>query len=193
MINLAAGKTDCWLPRRRASYLVSRWRIVEETEVIKSNRFFDRVGTFNTPSLVEAADSPPFFHNNVLDTIEKTNSNLKYRQRGENYEIAFFYLKISSGYQESLARVDIPMWVARDKALVDELHALLVSQCSLQGRNPYPYALTRADELAYVSGKDKLKLDEMIAIELRKKGINPHPFSAKAWGKQLARSPKRLH
>lgn len=27
-------------------------------------------GTFNTPSLVEAADSPPFFHNNAIDTIE---------------------------------------------------------------------------------------------------------------------------
>jgi len=125
--------------------------------------------------------------------VQNSPRNLKYRQRGDSYEIAFFYLKVSSGYQESIARVDIPMWVARDKQKVDELHALLVSQCSLQGRNPYPYALTRADELAYVSGKDKLKLDEMIAIELRKKGINPHPFSAKAWGKQLARSPKRQH
>ena len=27
-------------------------------------------GTFNTPSLVEAADTPPFFHNNAVDTIE---------------------------------------------------------------------------------------------------------------------------
>jgi hypothetical protein len=125
--------------------------------------------------------------------VQNSPRNLKYRQRGLSYEIAFFYLKISSGYQQSIARVDVPMWVARDKQLVDELHALLVSQCSLQGRNPYPYALTRADELAYVSGKDKLKLDEMIGIELRKKGIDPHPFSAKAWGKKLARSEKRQH
>jgi hypothetical protein len=28
-------------------------------------------GTFNTPSLVEAADSPPFFHNNLVDTVEE--------------------------------------------------------------------------------------------------------------------------
>jgi hypothetical protein len=27
-------------------------------------------GTFNTPSLVEAADTPPFFHNNAVATIE---------------------------------------------------------------------------------------------------------------------------
>jgi hypothetical protein len=63
----------------------------------------------------------------------------------------------------------------------------------MQGRNPYPYALTRADELAYVSGKDKAKLDEMISIELRKKGIDPHIFSAKMWGKELARAPQRKH
>jgi hypothetical protein len=125
--------------------------------------------------------------------VQNSPRNLKYRQRGDSYEIAFFYLKVSSGYQDAIARVDIPMWVARDRALVDELHAVLVSQCSLQGRNPYPYSLTRADELAYVSGKDKSKLDEMIAIELRKKGLNPHPFSGKAWGKLLARSNKRQH
>ena len=28
-------------------------------------------GTFNTPSLVEAADTPPFFHNNVVATLEE--------------------------------------------------------------------------------------------------------------------------
>ncbi len=29
-------------------------------------------GTFNTPSLIEAADSPPFFHNNSVRTIEQS-------------------------------------------------------------------------------------------------------------------------
>ncbi len=28
-------------------------------------------GTFNTPSLIEAADTPPFFHNNSINTIEE--------------------------------------------------------------------------------------------------------------------------
>lgn len=27
--------------------------------------------TFNTPSLIEAADTPPFFHNNIVETIEE--------------------------------------------------------------------------------------------------------------------------
>jgi hypothetical protein len=123
--------------------------------------------------------------------VQNSPRNLKFKQRGESYEIAYFYLKVSTGYQRSIARVDIPLWVARDKTAVDELHALLVAQCQMQGRNPYPYALTRADELAVVTSRDKAKLDEMIALELRRKGLDPHPFSAKTWGKELARSNKR--
>lgn len=123
--------------------------------------------------------------------VQNSPRNFAFRQRGESYEIAYFYLKVSSGYQEAIARVDIPMWVARDKQAVDELHALLLEQCAMQGRNPYPYALTRADEIAVVTSRDKQKLDEMIALELRRKGLDPRPFSAKAWGKELARSQKR--
>jgi hypothetical protein len=121
--------------------------------------------------------------------------NLKYKQRGVNYEIAFFYLKVTSGYQDAIARVDLPMWVARDRQAVDELHALLVAQCAMQGRNPYPYVLTRADELAVVSGKDKTKLDEMIRMEwrLNKPDIDPMIYSAKLFGKKLARSEKRTY
>jgi hypothetical protein len=125
--------------------------------------------------------------------VQNSPKNLVYKQRGDSYEIAFFYKKASSGFRDTIARVDIPVWVARDKQAVDELHAILLTQCGMQGRNPYPYALTRADELAYVSSRDKAKLDEMIGIELRKKGIDPHIFSAKVWGKDLARAPKRKH
>lgn len=127
--------------------------------------------------------------------VQNSPHNLKFRQRGSNYEIAFFYLKISNGYQSAIARVDIPMWVAKDRRAVDELHALLVAQCAMQGRNPYPYTLTRADELAVVSGRDKAKLEEMIRLEWRinKPGMDPLVFSAKTLGKQLARSQQRHH
>lgn len=127
--------------------------------------------------------------------VQNSPLNLKYKQRGENYEIAFFYLKISNGYQQAIARVDLPMWVARDKNAVNELHALLVAQCAIQGRNPYPYALTRADELAVVSSKDKAKLEEMIRLEwrLNKPETDPMIFSAKMYGKKIARSDKRSY
>lgn len=123
--------------------------------------------------------------------VQNSPNNLAYRQRGESYEIAFFYLKVGDAAHSNIARVDVPLWVARDPALVERLHALLLHQCTLQGRNPYPYALTRADELARVTGKDRAKLDELIGIELRRKGIDPHAISAKSRGKLMAHSDKR--
>lgn len=123
--------------------------------------------------------------------VQNSPQNLTYKQRGDSYEIASFYLKTGTWNRSNIARVDVPLWVARDKELIDQLHALILAQCTMQGRNPYPYALTRADELARVTGKDKAKLDEMIGIELRRKGIDPHALSAKSRGKLLAHSDKR--
>ncbi len=127
--------------------------------------------------------------------VQNSPHNLKYRRFGENYEIAFFYLRVTSGYQDAIARIDVPMWVARDKQAIDELHALLLEQCAMQGRNPYPYALTRADELAVVSSRDKAKLEEMIRLawRLNRPEVDPLVFSAKQIGKDLARSNKRMH
>jgi hypothetical protein len=85
------------------------------------------------------------------------------------------------------------MWVARDEEAVNQLHALLQAQCTMQGRNPYPYALTRADELAYVSSKDKAKLEELINLELRRNGVDPAVGTAKLRGKELARSDRRAY
>jgi hypothetical protein len=127
--------------------------------------------------------------------VQNSPRNLAYKQRGESYEVAFFYVKVTSGYQDEIARVDLPVWVARDKAAVDALHGILLHQCAMQGRNPYPYALTRADEIAVVSGQDKRKLEEMIRMAWRQHQpeLDPLLFSAKTWGKQLARSSKRTH
>ena len=123
--------------------------------------------------------------------VQNSPKNRDYRTRGINYEIAFFYIKVGNYSQSAIARVDIPVWVARMPGGVEALHATIVAQCGMQGRNPYPYALTRADELARVTGKDKRKLDEMIQLELRKKGINPNTIAPKSRGKLLAHSDTR--
>ncbi len=123
--------------------------------------------------------------------VQNSPRNLSYKQRGISYEIAFFYVKVYNSVRTAIARVDLPMWVARDKETVDALHALILEQCKIQGHTPYPYALTRADELAFVSGKDKRKLDELVNIELRKKGIEPRYGSAKDLSKIAARSDQR--
>lgn len=126
--------------------------------------------------------------------VQNSPRNLEFRQRGENYEIAFFYLNAGNPYQPHIVRVDVPVWVARDKASVDALHALLLEQCGMQGRNPYPYALTRADELAVVNGRDRQKLDELIKAQVRRSTtlpIDQPDYSAKTRGKDLSRSDKR--
>lgn len=127
--------------------------------------------------------------------VQNSPQNKLFRDRGESYEIAFFYLKVHNNHQSKVVRVDIPMWVARDKERVDQLHALLLHQCQLQGRNPYPYSLTRADELAWVGGKDRKKLEELVNVEVRrlKDDLVGRTLTAKMRGKELARSEKRYH
>lgn len=125
--------------------------------------------------------------------VQNSPRNLSYKQRGVSYEVAFFYVKVYNGFQSAIARVDVPMWVARDEQAINDLHALVLEQCAMQGVTPYPYVLTRADELAYVGSKDKRKLDELVNIELRKRGIDPAMLSAKDRSKRAARSDKRFY
>lgn len=122
--------------------------------------------------------------------VQNSPRNFVYKQHNPSHEIAFFYIKVGNGERTAIARVDIPAWVARDQRAVDHLHAVLLQQSSMLGRNPYPYVLTRADELAYVSSRDKAKLEELINIELRRKGLAPAILAPKARGKDLARSDK---
>jgi hypothetical protein len=84
------------------------------------------------------------------------------------------------------------MWVAREPAAVDALHALLLQQCAIQGRKRYPYALTRADELAFVSGHERAQVDQLIRIAMLENGLTPEE-SEKLQTKGLARGERRQH
>ncbi|MCC6802089.1 MAG: DNA double-strand break repair nuclease NurA [Anaerolineae bacterium] len=123
---------------------------------------------------------------------QNSPQNLKYKDADTNLEIAFFYLNVSNTSNPAIARIDIPMWVARDKEAVAALHALIAAQCSIQGRKHYPYALTRADELAYVSSIEKSQLDEMIRVEMLRHRLEPEA-SNKLQTKGLARGDRRQH
>jgi hypothetical protein len=98
--------------------------------------------------------------------VQQSPQNKRYRDRGESYEIVFFYLNVGQPQAYHLARIEMPMWVARDPARVDQVHALVMSQCEMMWR--YPYALTRADELAVVRNIERTQLEQLIEIELRK-------------------------
>ncbi len=117
--------------------------------------------------------------------VQQSPQNKTYHDRATEFEIAFFYLNVSGLDQEPyLARVEIPMWVARDPTLVDAVHALLYAQCQLTDR--YPYVLTRADECAVVHSYEKQALDEMIYVELLKRQV-PFAASQKLSMKNVAR------
>jgi hypothetical protein len=98
--------------------------------------------------------------------VQQSPQNKNYHDKADNLEIAFFYLNVGPPQDFQLARIEMPMWVARDPAAVDRVQALVYHQCQLMWR--YPYALTRADELAVIRAHEKSQLEELIEVELRK-------------------------
>ena len=94
----------------------------------------------------------------------------------------FFYLNVGRG---GLARVEIPAWVAGSPEKLDGLHAALIEQCRIMGPRPYPYLLHRAHEVAVVSLQEKQQVTEMIARELRQRGVPVGERSYKQSAKDL--------
>ncbi len=95
----------------------------------------------------------------------------------------FFYLNVGRVDRPSLARVEIPAWVAQDTEKLGLLHATLVQQCQVMGARPYPYLLHRAHEAAVVTFEEKEQVTEMISLELRKRGIPIGNHSNKQFAK----------
>ncbi|HEY4721029.1 MAG TPA: DNA double-strand break repair nuclease NurA, partial [Anaerolineae bacterium] len=104
------------------------------------------------------------------------------------HAIHFFYVNVSVPGQHTLVRVELPEWVAARPVQVELLHAAIVDQCRVTGF-PYPYALTRADELAVVTTVEKASLERMIAIEMMQHDVEARP-SEKAATKSIARYGK---
>lgn len=123
--------------------------------------------------------------------VQQSPQNKAYRDMSDDYEVVFFYVNVSAPGQEPyLARVELPMWVAKDPAAVDSVHALLYEQCQLTDR--YPYVLTRADECAVVHSYEKSALDTMIQTEMRRHSLAVEP-SQKLSMKNVARAGKQTY
>ncbi len=69
----------------------------------------------------------------------------------------------------TLARVDVPLWVAQDQEAVALVHGLVYDQCRLTGY--YPYILTRAHELAVVGRLDADSLNDLIDLYMQEAGV----------------------
>lgn len=93
-------------------------------------------------------------------------------------EPAMFYLNTG----REIAQVQVPMWVAVQESLLNQVHALVYAQCVNGGG--YPTALTRAHEQAIVTGADRETLDSLVLAQLVKLGVRV-PVSEKARSKQV--------
>jgi len=97
--------------------------------------------------------------------------------------VHFFFLNVSAHPSRlSLARVEIPAWMVANPRWVEALHATLVRQARLTGG--YPYVLARAHELAIISNEERQAVEMMLALEMRRYGLDPAP-SAKQFNKNL--------
>lgn len=106
-----------------------------------------------------------------------------YAPRG--HEAHFFYVNLApADHEPVIARVEVPAWVATDRAKLDTLHAVVVDQARITG--DYPYVLARADELAYVSGRERAALESMVMSSLIQAGVRSTP-SPKARYKRMTR------
>jgi hypothetical protein len=98
----------------------------------------------------------------------------------------FFYVNTSAEERRpQIARVDIPRWVVDAPETLALLHAAIIQQCRVMGAKPYPYLLHRAHECAVVSFDEKLQVDQMLSLELRRNGIEFDELSNKQSTKNL--------
>lgn len=121
-----------------------------------------------------------------------------YRPRGQ--EVHFCYINVAAeGEEPIVARVEVPVWALRSASapacddregspLLALVHGGVVAQCRLAGG--FPYVLARADELAFISGPERERLEEMVGAALLAAGLHPD-LSPKATYKSLTRGGRR--
>jgi hypothetical protein len=113
----------------------------------------------------------------------QSRSSLTFNAKG--VDLAFFYLNVGREGYPVIARVELPKPVAHTRDLVDQLQAVLLDQCRVMGKRPYPYVLHRAHEIAVVKLDEHQKVDDLLAAEMRRQGIEPGWKSNKQAAKDL--------
>lgn len=107
------------------------------------------------------------------------------------HAVHFYYLNLAEeGRAPVIARVEVPAWVAEDPDRLKLVHAGIVAQARITG--DYPYALARADELAYISSQEREAFEEMVTTALLRTGVRT-TLSPKAYYKTLTRRGRRRY
>lgn len=75
--------------------------------------------------------------------------------------VHFFYMNVGQG-SPYIVRVEFPEWVSRNPQRVDLLHAVIFKEVKVLDRNPYPYILHRAHELAVIHFEEYEEVERML-------------------------------
>jgi hypothetical protein len=118
--------------------------------------------------------------------IDSSPLNEDFRTHG--HEVRFFYLKTDG--RGTIARVEVPAWVAQDAARLGRVQAAILDQCRSTGG--FPYVLVRAHELAVITNQDRDQLETLIQRQLLASNLGARP-SQKATTKRWTRSRRRHH
>ncbi len=93
------------------------------------------------------------------------------QQFPEDYKVAFFYLNVGTETRPLLARVEIPVWVAREPELVIRVHRAVWWNVQQSGSVRYPYLLHRAHQEAVVTYRDREELERLLQRAWMEAGI----------------------
>ena len=134
-------------------------------------------------SLLEPGQRSNMFESQsrILHEYETAARTAEYDD-ARSYRIAFFYVKVGEGATSEIARVEFPLWLAADKALLGRLHSLVIDQAG-KGRG-YPVALQEAHELAIVRAPERAAFAHLIEKQCVRDGI-VITTSQKALAKQV--------
>jgi hypothetical protein len=105
--------------------------------------------------------------------------------------IHFFYLNVGDKKHPKIARVDVPLWVAENPAMLNALHSILVEQSKIMGKAPFPYLLHRAHEIAVVTHREKEEIDRLLSMDILSSGGELGEKSGKQSAKDLQGRTRR--
>ena len=134
-------------------------------------------------------ESLPHGARSALFTSPSEINQKHYVPAGHN--VHFFYLNLADeGRDPVIARIELPAWVAKDADRLPLVHGAIVAQARITG--DYPYALARADELAFISGPDREAFEDMVIKALLRAGLRT-ALSPKQYYKTLTRQGRRKY
>lgn len=112
-------------------------------------------------------------------------------EASELLAVYFFYLNLQGAQphrlrkKATIARVEVPEWVANDPESIDTLHESLISQAGIIDGMLYPYALQRAHEIALVRVEEKERIKAKLMGEMALRGLVLNDKSEKQRSKDL--------